>query len=237
MVDIKSVNISFSCLHKRLGRKIILRDASLLIRSGELNLIRGKNGTGKTTLLRIIAGLEKPDSATIDSGNGATSWRRSRKQLRNLSVYLHQHAYMLDGSVKENLAYTLSQRKLTKKEKDHLIDTALELTQINDISDYYAKSLSGGEQQRVALARAWLRQPKIMLLDEPTANMDQDARTRTIELLDNLKAQGLALFVASHDPEQFSRLAENTLTLSDGTLSATNMNAFKPPRLISIQAA
>ncbi|MBL4712895.1 MAG: ATP-binding cassette domain-containing protein [Gammaproteobacteria bacterium] len=113
----KSINIRFSHVHKRLGRKTILRDECFAIRSGELTLLCGKNGTGKTTLLRIIAGLEKPDIATIDIGNAITSWRRCRKQLRSYSVYLHQHAYMLDGSVKDNLNYTLSQRKLTKMKK------------------------------------------------------------------------------------------------------------------------
>ncbi|MBL4712894.1 MAG: ATP-binding cassette domain-containing protein [Gammaproteobacteria bacterium] len=111
------------------------------------------------------------------------------------------------------------------------------MAQINDISDAYAKTLSGGEQQRVALARAWLRQPQIMLLDEPTANMDQDARKRTIDLLANLKDQGLALFVASHDPVQFATLANNTLTISEGTLTEKNSPFLKSPQLVSTQAA
>jgi tungstate transport system ATP-binding protein len=233
----KTVELSFNHVHKCLGRKIILKDEHFSIRSGEFNLLCGNNGVGKTTLLRIIAGLEKPDMATISFGSGTSSWRQCRKQLRNFSVYLHQHPYMLDGSVKKNLAYVLQQNRKTIKEKNKIIDEALELAQISDIAECFAKTLSGGEQQRVALARAWLRQPQIMLLDEPTTNMDQESRRRTTELLSRLKHQGLAICVASHDTEQFSAMTNNTLTLQDGTLSTNRHTTFKAPKLATSQVA
>ncbi|TNF97608.1 MAG: energy-coupling factor ABC transporter ATP-binding protein [Gammaproteobacteria bacterium] len=233
----KPFNLVFSRIHKHLGRKTILRNEHFSVRSGEFNLLCGNNGAGKTTLLRIIAGLEKPDMGQIDMGSGTTTWRKSRKHLQHLSVYLHQHPYMFDCNVKKNLAYALPQRHLSLKEKNHLIDTALDLAHISDLAECSAKNLSGGEQQRVALARAWLRQPSIMLLDEPTANMDKASCARTISLLKKLKSQGLALFVASHDPDQFLNLADNKLHLVDGKLTSNQLPCVKSPKIFSIRAA
>ncbi len=233
----KSVKIIFNDVHKRLGNKTILNNEHFSIHSGEFNLLCGKNGEGKTTLLRIIAGLEKPNAASVNINNNVSSWHFYRNQLRNFSVYLHQHPYMLDGSVRKNLAYTLLQTSKTTKEKNHLIDEALELVQVDNIAECYAKTLSGGEQQRVALARAWLRQPNIMLLDEPTTNMDQESRNRTIDLLSHLKFQGLAICVASHDTEQFSSMADRTLTLQNGYISTDHHSIFSVSELTSKQVA
>jgi tungstate transport system ATP-binding protein len=233
----KPLSIIFRDVHKRLGQKVILNSEQFSVQHGMFNLLCGNNGAGKTTLLRIIAGLEKPDQAQIDAGDGAVSWRRCRKQLQRMAVYLHQHPYMFDCSVKNNLAYALPKRGLTLKEKHNQIDAALELAQIADIADCSAKQLSGGEQQRVALARAWLRQPSVMLLDEPTANMDQESRVRTIQLLDKLKSQGMALFVASHDPDQFAGLADNSLRLSDGKLTTVESSCAVMGKIVSFKAA
>jgi len=231
------VNLIFNHVHKCLGRKTILIDEHFSIHSGEISLLCGNNGVGKTTLLRIIAGLEKPGHAQVNLGPGTASWRRCRKQLQHICVYLHQQPYMLDGSVRKNLAYALPQRRLTAKERGDLIDEALELAQIGGIAERFAKTLSGGEQQRVALARAWLRQPLIMLLDEPVTNMDQESRIRTTNLLSQLKDQGMALFVASHDTEQFYTLADNTFTLQDGSLVSNRHSPFGANKLTTIQAA
>lgn len=231
------VNLVFNHVHKCLGHKTILMDEHFSIHSGGFSLLCGNNGVGKTTLLRIIAGLEKPGHAQVNLGTGTASWRQCRKQLQHICVYLHQQPYMLDGSVRKNLAYALPQRRLTAKEKIALIDEALELAQIGDIAERYAKTLSGGEQQRVALARAWLRQPLIMLLDEPVTNMDQESRIRTTDLLSRLKDQGMALFVASHDTEQFYTLVDNTLTLQDGSLASNRHSPFGANKLTTIQAA
>lgn len=221
MVSVNSINIKFQHLHKCLGKKILLRNEDLTIKSGHFNLLCGKNGAGKTTLMRIIAGLEKPDSAQVNFDQSIKNWRQCREQLRKASVYLHQHPYMLDSTVKNNLAYTLSHRSLTKSQKNKLIESAIEMAQINDLIHCHAKTLSGGEKQRVALARAWLRNPKIMLLDEPTANMDSASKIRTIDLLSQLKDEGLAIFIATHDPDQFTSLTNQIFTLKDGYLTSS----------------
>lgn len=228
------LHIKFTQLRKKLGGKLLLRNESLAINAGEFHLICGNNGAGKTTLLRIIAGLEKPDRAMLSINDTVKSWRKQRKHLRHACVYLHQFPYMLDGTVKANLEYVLMHRGIKGNEKLSLIDEAIELAQIENIVYSHAKTLSGGEQQRVALARGWLRNPQIMLLDEPTANMDQDARMRTTELLARLKSHGVALLAASHDPKQFTDISDQFWFLHDGAL---NSSAPKELKLTSIQAA
>ena len=166
--------------------------------------------------------------------DSARSWRKHRKHLRNACVYLHQFPYMLDGTVKANLEYVLLQRGIKGNEKLELIDEAIELARIDNIVYSHAKTLSGGEQQRVALARGWLRNPKIMLLDEPTANMDQDARMRTTDLLARLKSHGVALLAASHDPRQFTDITDQFWFLHDGALTSSEPKTLK---LASFQAA
>ena len=153
----------------------------------------------------------------VDAGSGLSSWRRARPALQAQTVYLHQQPFMFDGSVLYNLDYALrhhSDRARRRKQ----IDMVLHWAGLEPIAHSWAKTLSGGERQRVALARAWLYGPRIMLLDEPSNNLDEQAKRRTIALLASLKAEGIPLLIASHEPEYFEVLADETLQLADGRL-------------------
>jgi tungstate transport system ATP-binding protein len=209
--------ISLQDISKSFSARKVLQHTGLTLRAGECQLLIGANGAGKSTLLRICAGLEKPDSCRIDIGAGYLTWRQYRHVLLTHVVYLHQQPYMFDGSVIRNLAYALP-RQLDKVERAERIDIALHWAGLEPIADNYAKTLSGGERQRVALARAWLRSPKVMLLDEPSNNLDEEAKQRTNALLLSLKAQGIALLVASHEANRFAAVADSTLELRDGKL-------------------
>ena len=212
-----NTHISFSNIDKRFGKKQVLNNTELDIKSGESTLLCGNNGSGKTTLLRIIAGLEVPDSGFVNTGLGKYTWKQCRKQLTKKVVYLHQQPYMFDGSVISNLKFSL-QKKLTFKQRNSHIQSAIEWAGLESSAENSAKTLSGGERQRVAIARAWLRDPEILLLDEPITNMDHDSRSRTIQLLLNLKQQGVALVVSSHDPAHFDALTDTWLQISEGRL-------------------
>jgi tungstate transport system ATP-binding protein len=211
--------LQITALYKSFGKREVLNNIELSLRPGECNLLSGANGAGKTTLLRIISGLEKPDSSQITIASKSTkSWRRCRADLQKQVLYLHQQPYMFDGSVRYNLGYALA-KGLDKPSRKHLIDAAIHWAGLGHLTDAHAKSLSGGERQRVSLARAWLRNPRILLLDEPTANLDQEARERTLELLKSFKEQGIALLLASHDPLQFCALIDHHLHLYKGRLA------------------
>ena len=213
----EATHITFGNIHKHFGKRAVLNGASMALRGGECSLLTGPNGSGKTTLLLICAGLERPDQAELDLGMGMLSWKHSRRSLLEKTVYLHQQPYMFDGSVIDNLGYGLP-KNISRKERKQHIDRGLEWADLAPIADAHAKSLSGGEKQRVALARAWLRNPAILLLDEPTANMDQLSRQRSYELIQQLKSEGIALLIASHDPAHFISEADHYLALKYGSI-------------------
>ncbi|MBG7601548.1 MAG: energy-coupling factor ABC transporter ATP-binding protein [Gammaproteobacteria bacterium] len=225
------LKLHFNDIHKRFGKRHVLIGANIQLSGGACTVLTGPNGVGKTTLLRIMAGLEKPDRGSIDMGLGATRWRRCYAALRTRILYLHQHPYLFDGSVSSNLAYAISD-KHNRCLCQQRIKEALKWAGLTAIAENHAKTVSGGERQRVALARAWLREPRALLLDEPTANLDPEARTRTLELLFRLKESGIALLIASHDPHHFASLADKHLQLTQGILAEelsdnTNVTPFR----------
>lgn len=164
-----------------------------------------------------MSGLEVPDSGYVNTGLGKYGWKKCRQQLRRTVVYLHQQPYMFDGDVISNLNFSLH-GNLSHEQRRKRIQSAIEWAGLENIAENSAKTLSGGERQRVAITRAWLRDPQILLLDEPVTNMDHDSRLRTIKLLLNLKQQGVALVVSSHDPVHFEALTDTWLRLSEGCL-------------------
>jgi tungstate transport system ATP-binding protein len=194
--------------------KQILKNASIELKGGECVLLTGKNGSGKSTLLRILAGLLKPDSATIHTGFESLPWSKGHKLIRKQVMYSYQEPYMFDGTVKRNLEYAVNGRKSA-----YQITQALQWANLEHRADTSAKCLSGGEKQRVALAQAWLKQPNVLLLDEPTTNMDEESRRATEELLIKFKQMGVALLIASHDVNHFYQTMNKRLLLVDGELS------------------
>ncbi len=219
--------LNVESLNKRFGNRQVLHDVSVTLQAGEAILLCGPNGAGKSTLLRILSGLEKPDHCRLDLGRGSQSWSRSRDELFKNTLYLHQHPYMFDGSVRYNLAYALP-RNLRGPARHDLIDRAMAWAGLEHLQETPSKSLSGGERQRVSLARAWLRKPRILLLDEPTANLDHASRQRIQELLTPLKEAGMSLVIASHDIHHFASLADRSLHLHEGSLIEIEATKLRP---------
>lgn len=215
-------HIQFTDIVKHFGSRkhhnAVLKGATIELKGGQCVLLSGKNGSGKSTLLRILAGLLKPESATINTGLESYSWAKYRKTMRQKIMYLYQEPYMFDGTVAHNLGHALTGSRNTPANAQQ-IQQALQWASLSSHATTQAKCLSGGEKQRVALAQAWLRQPSVLLLDEPTANMDDRSRYRTDELLSRFKDCGTALLIASHDHYHFNQTMDTRLLLDNGVIS------------------
>jgi len=206
-------------LSKTFGRRILLNGVDLELPEGSCTLLTGENGAGKSTLMRILAGLEPAGDGLFQLGEAAPlPWRKVRRTLARNLTYLHQQPYLFDGSVEYNLHYALRHTSLSRLERKLRVDQVLQRIEMTELRDKPAHTLSGGERQRVALARAWLRSPAVMLLDEPTANLDVDARHWTLTLLGKLCQAGMTLLISSHDPVHFGVLGRRRLHLHGGKL-------------------
>jgi tungstate transport system ATP-binding protein len=193
------------------GATAILNRLSLTITPGAPTLIVGSNGAGKTTLLRLCMGLAAPSSGRVTWGG-----RTDRAPLRR--AILFQRPVMLRRTTAANVAYALAQAGTPRQQRAQRVTALLDRVGLSDLAQRPARRLSGGEQQRLALARALARDPEILLLDEPTANLDP-AATRSVEEIVLMAAQsGIKIVMASHDLGQVRRLAGDIIFLVRGAL-------------------
>ena len=215
---IETFHIGFRDICKRYGSNLVLDGTGIDIASHDCIVITGKNGAGKTTLLRIIAGLEKPESGEVVLDNSvAAPWRKQRKRLLKSIMYLHQQPYMLAGSLQRNIEYA-ARLNPSIADRASSVSKAIHWAGLDGLESQSAASLSGGQKQRVALTRARLRDPQILLLDEPTANLDSDGRDRTLVMLKAFLESGTAVVISTHDPNIFANLNGHALHLEDQKL-------------------
>jgi len=202
----------------RMGGEPLLAVARFELPAGSCTILSGRNGAGKTTLLKIAAGLMKPDQGTVQTGGACLHWRSARRVLRKHSIYMHQHAYMFDASVADNVAYGLRKTGVPSARREDAVGTALEWAGLGPLAARNARHLSGGERQRLALARARVLSPAVLLLDEPTTNMDREARQQSFFLIRRLVSEGTGVVIASHDLQIIGQLGDRHLHLVDGGL-------------------
>ncbi len=210
--------IVYSSLLKLRNGQRLLDIESLVINHSETLLLTGANGSGKTTLLKIIAGLETPDKCSVTYQQQRFSWKQARLPKRLPVIYLHQHPYLFDASVSDNIAYGLRRAGFNRPQIQKLIRDTLAWCQLEHLADRNARQLSGGERQRVALARARILRPRLLLLDEPTSSMDRSACEQTFFLIRCLSQEGVATVITSHQTRLIHRLADRHLVLKHGKL-------------------
>lgn len=208
----------FRGIEKNYAETNILRNVDISLYPGKCILLSGNNGSGKTTLLKIIAGLETPSRAEIELSGKSHSWKSAIRSIRREIIYLHQQPYLLSGTVESNVSYGLRFTHLNRKQLRESVKEALEWAGLADVAKQQAKTLSGGVQQRVAFTRAWILKPKVLLLDEPMANMDIESREQACDLLKRMKSEGMSIVITSHDMNIFDGLIDSHFSLSDGKL-------------------
>jgi len=200
-------------IEKNYGSVKALKDISLEILGAKTIALLGTNGAGKTTLLRIIAGLEERDKGSILLDCKKTNG----KELRQIATLVFQKTVMFNMSVYSNLAYGLKIRGKKDSEIKEEIARELQTVGLRNFEKRKARKTSGGEQQRIALARAFLLNPQILLLDEPTANLDPYSATIIERAIMGKKGKGIVI-LATHNLSQAKRLANEVVHIYEGKI-------------------
>ncbi|MFV7769907.1 ABC transporter ATP-binding protein [Shewanella marisflavi] len=204
------VKIIANNIEMRFGNRLLYRFERLSLSQHQTIHLQGDNGSGKTTLMKMLAGLQAPSHGKIyTEGFTPTPWWR-RNPLLGKAVYLHQHPYLFDGTVAYNLNYVQPLCDLTKQEIASRTQTAIDMAQLGDLLNQRAASLSGGERQRLAIARAWIMRPQLLMLDEPTSNMDKLSQQLVLTMISHLKQQGTGMLISSHQTCSLTSLCEQT---------------------------
>lgn len=228
------------------GDGAILEDISLAVEPGEILSVVGPSGTGKTTLFRLLALFERPDGGTVEV-DGDDVWampEERRLAVRRRIGMAFQTRSLFSTSVADNVAYGLRVRRswgrrlrdalgglVGQSDTSPTVERALETVSMRDKIDRDARSLSAGEAQRVAIARALAPNPDVLLLDEPTSNLDP-RNTAVIEsAMREARERGIAVALATHDMQQAQRVSDRTAVLLDGTCieSGPTSRVFEDP--------
>jgi putative spermidine/putrescine transport system ATP-binding protein len=205
-------------VQKSFGPNRVLKGVSLDIERGSFVALLGASGCGKTTLLRIVAGLEAVSAGRVLIGGEDVT--QQPPETRGLSMMFQSYALFPHMSVLENVRYPLRmQRKGTTPEQRGRAMEALSLVKLAHVADRAPRALSGGQQQRVALARAIVSEPRVLLLDEPLSNLDARLREdMQIELQELHRRLGITTIFVTHDQEEALSLADRVVLMRDGEI-------------------
>ena len=218
---------------KRFGTTVAVHDLSLAIHEGEFFSLLGSSGCGKTTTLRLIGGLEIPDSGDIRiAGEVVTS---QPPYARRVNIVFQNYALFPHLTVKDNIAFGLRARarKISEAEVTKLVDEALELVQLGGFGNRRPQQLSGGQQQRVALARALVLRPQVLLLDEPLGALDRQLRKAMQRELRRIQQEVRMTFLyVTHDQEEALSMSDHVAVMQHGVIEqlGTPQEIFQTPR-------
>ncbi|MBI4186807.1 MAG: ABC transporter ATP-binding protein [Chloroflexi bacterium] len=221
-------------LCQRYGGQYVLKDVNLKVDRGEVFGLIGPTGAGKTTLLRLIDLIDTPSSGKIyfDGVDTAASGKL-RFELRRRMAFVLQKPVVFNASVYDNVACGLRWRRVGKRATRQKVEDMLEMVGLSAYKDRNARSLSGGEAQRVAIARAMVVEPEVLLLDEPTANLDPVSAATVEELIARIiERRAVTVVMTTHDMSQGQRLADRIGVLMDGSVLQTGAprEVFSFPR-------
>ena len=199
-------------LRFEINNKVLLDDISFQLQPGAPTGVVGPNGAGKSLLLRLCHGLLTPSAGSIEWASG------SAEQQRAAQAMVFQRPILLRRSVRGNIEHALKARNIPKHERADRTENVLKKTGLQNISNRSARVLSGGEQQRLALARAWALKPRVLFLDEPTANLDPAATAQVEQIIQEMDQDQVRIMMVSHDLGQVRRVAVDVMFLHNGRL-------------------
>ena len=218
MLKVKNLNKSFN-------KNIVLNNISFELNKGEIGVLLGKSGAGKTTILRCINGLEEFDSGEIIVDNEVIRSSKDIKKIRGKIGMVFQNFNLFPHmSVIENIIE--SPVNVFKIPKEEAINTAKELLKLVDLEDKidaYPCELSGGQQQRVAIARSCALMPKILCFDEPTSALDSDTIKRVVKIIKQLKIKGMTILIITHDVDFANEVCDKIININNGIVEEVKM--------------
>jgi putative spermidine/putrescine transport system ATP-binding protein len=224
-------DVSVGNLSKQFGSVAALNDISLDVRSGELVALLGPSGCGKTTLLRCIAGLERPDSGTVAIGGEDVTGQPARK--RSIGMVFQSYVLFPNMTIRDNIGFPLKVRGKTKPEIADRVAFLIDLVGLKEQADRYPNQVSGGQQQRGALARALAPDPDVLLLDEPLSALDALVRTRLRDEIRRIQQLvKTTAFYVTHDQAEAMAIADRVAVMNNGQIEQLDM----PPRIYDAPA-
>lgn len=196
-------------------------DFDLKVKKGDFVFVIGQSGSGKSTLIKLLYREEKPTNGSINIGGIEVAKLRNRKVYklrRKLGIVFQDYKLLPRLTVYENVAFALEILGLPNEEIRNKTLKALDQVGLKNKSKNYPNELSGGEQQRVAIARAIVNEPKLLLCDEPTGNLDPETSWEIMQVLDEINKLGTTIIMATHDKEMVNRMKKRVIVIEAGRL-------------------
>ena len=211
--------ITLNHISKSFGSSTVIREFTETFQDGEFVTLLGPSGCGKTTLLRIIAGFEKPTSGEVLIGgktvNGDGVFVPPEK--RGIGMVFQSYAVWPHMSIFDNIAYPLKIQKVPKQERKERVERVLDAVHLTQHADHMPSRLSGGQQQRVALARALVAEPRVLLLDEPLSNLDAKLREKMrFEIKAIQEKLGITVIYVTHDQSEAMSMSDRVVVIRSG---------------------
>lgn len=214
-------NITIQSVHKAFGEVVVLEDFSAEFNDGEFVTLLGPSGCGKTTMLRIIAGFEKPTRGTIKIGDRVVTSSDTfvPPERRDIGMVFQSYAVWPHMTVFENVAYPLRIKRLDRDTIQQKVEAVLEIVHLAQYAKRIPSQLSGGQQQRVALARALVAEPQLLLLDEPLSNLDAKLRdSMRFEIKEIQRALGITVVFVTHDQIEAMTMSDRVVVIYKGII-------------------
>lgn len=213
MLQVKNLNKSF-------GKNKVLNDINFDVKSGQVAVLLGKSGAGKTTILRCINGLEDFDSGEIVVDNCVIKNKNHISKYREKIGMVFQNFNLFPHmSVLENIiASPINVLKISREEAILRAKELLKMVDLEDKIDAYPCELSGGQCQRVAIARACALTPKVLCFDEPTSALDVESIEKVSSIIEDLKSKGMAILIITHDIGFAKKISDKVIKISDGMI-------------------
>jgi cell division transport system ATP-binding protein len=214
--------LEFKNVTKKFGDIAAVEEISFEVNDGDFLFITGPSGAGKTTLIRLILRELVPDKGEIVFDKDDITKLPSKKipHLRQqIGVVFQDFKVLAESTVRENVEVALAVVGLPKEEWDARVDHVLKLVELDERAELFPSQLSGGELQRLSLARALVVNPKIILADEPTGNLDWDTADKIMDLFEKINKEGKTIIMATHHELIVDKLGKNTLKIEDGKIT------------------